>query len=453
MRDQLNVPIFVDMTGIGFEVDCTNPLSVANITAAPRHNKVDVTWTHDGTATATYEIYRGLWYDTTVGVSAYPEYDDLAGNTIPTRPADRDAAAASSEWEYAGAVPVGTTSFVDLGTDIFGFNPFAPNGDDRGVYYYEVFAVDGALNGSAAAPANDRATNYWLGDVSAIDGFVAVDDITALGTAFATADGDGSYNNNVDVGPTDDWSAKGIPATDDLIDFEDLMIFALNFSVVGPAKAGGEISDVLELAWVQREDGRWALHLLNGSGLQGVRVRANLPVGNVEAGELLTSQGETPFLINVGSKLDVNLALLGQGVSFVGSGELFVVNSEVDIKASDLVIDPRATDNSKFEYTLDKVSGANTPMAFALNANYPNPFNPMTKISFSLPAAQDVKLSVYSLDGRLVATLLNETRGPGQHDVVWMGRDDAGHGAASGTYFYRLDAGPYSQVRKMTLMK
>ena len=88
MRDSLNAPIFVDMTGIGFDVDCTNPLPVDNITAAPRHNKVDVTWTHDGADTIAYEIYRGLWYDTIAGVSAYPEYDDLAGNTFPTRPSD-----------------------------------------------------------------------------------------------------------------------------------------------------------------------------------------------------------------------------------------------------------------------------------------------------------------------------------------------------------------------------
>jgi len=160
-----------------------------------------------------------------------------------------------------------------------------------------------------------------------------------------------------------------------------------------------------------------------------------------------------PFLVNVGSKLDVNLALLGQGVSFTGSGELFIVNSPVEIKVSDLAIDPRATDNSRVEYTMDKVSGTNTPLVFNLSANYPNPFNPMTKISFSLPTSQMFELAVYSLDGRRVATLLSETRGAGAHEVVWMGRDDAGRAAASGTYFYRLNAGPYSQVHKMTLMK
>ena len=49
--------------------------------------------------------------------------------------------------------------------------------------------------------------------------------------------------------------------------------------------------------------------------------------------------------------------------------------------------------------------------------------------------------------------LVNETRGAGLHEVVWNGRDDSGRGVSSGTYFYRVEAGPYSDVKKMTLMK
>jgi flagellar hook assembly protein FlgD len=102
---------------------------------------------------------------------------------------------------------------------------------------------------------------------------------------------------------------------------------------------------------------------------------------------------------------------------------------------------------------MDEASGSLTPRVFALNANYPNPFNPMTKISFSLPEAQDVRLEVYAVDGRRVATLINEQRGPGLHEVIWNGLDDSGRQASSGMYFYRIDAGPYSAVQKMTLMK
>ncbi len=457
MRDPQNVPMFVDTFGMAFAVDCTVPLPVANITAAPGHNKVDVSWVHNGDDTIAYEVYRGLRYVTTVGNSAYPEYNDISdNNTIPTRPSNRDVAVASAEWEYAGAVLVGSNTFTDVGAAQVGGGTFDPAGGDRGIYYYEVFAVDAAINTSVAAPANDRATNYWLGDVSPMDGEVYVDDITALGTAFATNEGDLAYNAFVDVGPTDTASPMGIPTCDDLIDFEDLMIFALNFGEVSPAKAKAPISNIVELAWVKRDDNRWALHLVSGSGLQGLHVSASLPEGSiasVEAGALITSQGLDVFLINSGTRLDVNLALLGRNASFVGSGEIFVVDSPVQINAADLIIDARGNDNSHIETTLDQLSGVNTPVVFQLSTNYPNPFNPMTKINFSLPSTQSVELVVYSLDGRRVATLLNETRAAGHHDVVWMGRDSAGRAVSSGTYFYRLNAGPYSQVRKMTLMK
>ncbi len=442
-RDPANVFIFADMNGMSFVVDCTAPGPVADITAAPRHNGVDVTWTHDGTDTATFEIYRGLWYDTTINNSAYPEYDDV-GAIVPTRPADRAGAIASGEWVYAGTVGVGTLNFTDTWTDE----------TNRGVYYYEVFAVDTAGNGSIAAADNDRATNYWLGDVPPyIDGYVDVDDITVLGACFATVDGPAPYNNMCDVGPTDDWSRVGIPLTDDIIDFEDLMVFSMNYSVVGPAKQAMPISKVIDLAWVHNDDGSWSLHLVRGTGLKGVHVRSGVAVISVSQGDLLASQDEMAFLVNTGNALDVNLALMGRDLGFVGAGELFVIESGSAIEPEDLSIDLRGTDNSKLDYNLDKVSGSNTPMAFKLGANYPNPFNPMTKISFSLPEATDVVMAVYSLDGRKVATLLNETRGAGDHEVVWMGRNDAGQLVASGTYFYMIDAGPYSQVRKMTLMK
>ncbi len=443
-RDPDNVSIFADMNGMSFVVDCTAPGPVADITAAPRHNKVDVTWTHDGSDTATYEIYRGLWYDSATDESAYPEYDDLAGSTIPTRPTDLAGAIASAQWAHAGSVAAGTFSFPDMWLDE----------TDRGVYYYEVFAVDAAGNGSSAAADNDRATNYWLGDVPPyIDGFVAVGDITVLGSCMGTSHGGGSYNNHCDVGPTDDASSVGIPETDDLIDFEDLMIFSINYGVVGPAKRALPISQIIDLAWVQKDDGRWALHLVGGTGLKGVHVRANVSVINVTAGDLLAAQPEMTFLVNTGAAMDVNLALMGRDLGFVGTGELFVLEAAAAVSPEDLSIDVRGTDNSKLDYTLDKIGGADTPKIFNLGANYPNPFNPMTKINFSLPEAQDVMLAVYSLDGRKVATLLNEMRAAGPHEVVWMGRNDAGQAVASGTYFYRIDAGPHSQVRKMTLMK
>jgi hypothetical protein len=196
-----------------------------------------------------------------------------------------------------------------------------------------------------------------------------------------------------------------------------------------------------------------ALRLVNGSGLKGLNVRADLPIGSVEAGQLLDDQSELTFLKNVGQNLDVSVAVMGVNQGFDGTGDLFIVRADAGITVDDLRLTLRGTDNSNLEFTMDTTSGTLTPRVFALNANYPNPFNPMTKISFSLPETQDVKLAVYGIDGRKIATLINETRGPGLHEIVWTGRNDNGQAVASGMYFYRIDAGPYSQVHKMTLMK
>ena len=90
---------------------------------------------------------------------------------------------------------------------------------------------------------------------------------------------------------------------------------------------------------------------------------------------------------------------------------------------------------------------------FALAQNSPNPFNPVTTIRFTLPESRDVRLTVFDAAGRLVTTLLDETRGVGSHQVEWDGTDAFGRFVGSGIYFYRLNAGKFVESRKMILLK
>lgn len=89
----------------------------------------------------------------------------------------------------------------------------------------------------------------------------------------------------------------------------------------------------------------------------------------------------------------------------------------------------------------------------ALHQNRPNPFNPATEISFALPHAASVDLAVYTVNGRRVATLVNQDLDAGEHRVIWDGRDTTGQRVASGAYFYRLNAGGEVQVKRMSLVK
>jgi hypothetical protein len=88
-----------------------------------------------------------------------------------------------------------------------------------------------------------------------------------------------------------------------------------------------------------------------------------------------------------------------------------------------------------------------------LLGNKPNPFNPTTAISFVLPTTKHVSLSIYDASGKLVRTLVEDTRGFGPHSVEWNGTDNLGNEVGSGIYFYRLVAGKFQQSRKMVLLK
>ncbi len=93
-------------------------------------------------------------------------------------------------------------------------------------------------------------------------------------------------------------------------------------------------------------------------------------------------------------------------------------------------------------------AGSFVPLRFALQQNYPNPFNPLTHIVFDLPQGAGVRLAVYDLTGRKVADLVNGYKEAGRYSVAF----DASR-LASGMYVYRLEAGKYSAVRRMLLMK
>ena len=90
---------------------------------------------------------------------------------------------------------------------------------------------------------------------------------------------------------------------------------------------------------------------------------------------------------------------------------------------------------------------------FALCQNYPNPFNPETDISYVLPCACHVNVSIYNLLGQRVATIVNEYQTAGHRTVHWDAKDENGEQAASGLFFYRIQAGDFVQSRKMVLMK
>jgi hypothetical protein len=99
------------------------------------------------------------------------------------------------------------------------------------------------------------------------------------------------------------------------------------------------------------------------------------------------------------------------------------------------------------------------PVAFSVGQNYPNPFNPVTVIRYSVPVTREanvrqdpilshISLKVYDMLGQLVATLVDDTKAPGEYTARW----DASN-APSGIYYYRFVAGGFTDIKKMVYLK
>jgi hypothetical protein len=91
---------------------------------------------------------------------------------------------------------------------------------------------------------------------------------------------------------------------------------------------------------------------------------------------------------------------------------------------------------------------AQLPAEFSLSQNYPNPFNSTTRICFQISRRAQMILKVYDIVGREVATLLDEVKQAGEHEVEWNASDQP-----SGVYFCRFASGKFTDVKKMILMK
>ncbi len=98
-------------------------------------------------------------------------------------------------------------------------------------------------------------------------------------------------------------------------------------------------------------------------------------------------------------------------------------------------------------------NSAQLPKSVELYQNFPNPFNPTTSIQYSLDSRQSVRIDIFDIRGRQVATIVDDVKDAGIYQAYWDGRDDNGTPAASGIYFYRLKTDDQKFTKKMILLK
>ena len=106
-----------------------------------------------------------------------------------------------------------------------------------------------------------------------------------------------------------------------------------------------------------------------------------------------------------------------------------------------------------WNYTASVRVSSSKPLEYALHANYPNPFNPSTTISYSLKDNQHTKLVIFNAIGQKIRTLVNEPQTAGFHMVQWDGRNSLGEQVSSGVYFYCIEAGEFKKTRRMMLIE
>jgi hypothetical protein len=437
-----------------FIKDTTPPDPPTDFVALPGHNKTHLSWTNPAGDPSFVGVEIRV-----VGWTDYPEYG-TPGPAAPSYPAN--------ETEGTLVTQAAGTSYDD--------NPRTP----RDIYYYSAFSYDCAGNYSALGPtAKDRTTSYWLGDINPTgswDGNVDINDLAPFSNAFGTSDGDLGWNNEADFGPTDDFSRFGIPLPDNIIQFEDLMIFAMNYGNVTPAGVSrrlattapalaDEVSVRLVLKGTEGSVSTYALVLDNNAEvLKGVSVTVDLGVGSELVAARAAGGGKRSnvFFGTVAGEhgqVDLCAAALGVGVPLTVSGEIAEIEvshaaempAEVRISGGEL----RDLENRGAEVSGTKPGGTPyMPKSTAVFQNTPNPFNPTTTIAFDVATPGVVTIRIYDVSGRLVRTLTDGERPQGRHTEVWDGRDNRGSAVRSGIYFYRMTAPGYrSPTKKMLLLK
>jgi hypothetical protein len=404
--------------------------------------------------TTTAKVYRAPF-------GHYPYYDD-AGGAVPPAPG---AYPPSGPW-------VLTPVTSDGGTDL-------PS--TRDFWYYVVYDVNACGDVSAPSAVTTGTLDYHLGDVSdgithgQGDNLVQTADISELGAHYGISLGPLDPLGYLDVGPTTTHYVDGRPLTDQLVNFEDLILFAINYAHVSspatrPASvvAGGDpksiTADELIVSspdHVAMEEVLSAPLVMRGTGaVQGLSIHLSwnpavvVPTG-FTTGQFMHDLDGAALSAKVGS---VDVAVFGLGRGVTGEGELASVTFRViaagDPKIAIESVDARDTHNESVHVSTSRETQSPlVPKITAMQSATPNPFRGSVALGFALAQAGRVQFDIYSVDGRRVKTVTSGAFEAGEYSFSWDGRDEGGNAMSAGVYYARLVAGPSKFSRTITLLK
>jgi len=360
-------------------------------------------------------------------------------------------------------------------------NSYDFEGPQDDLYAFGIWTLSNAgLWSNPISPNNQvMENNYRLGDfedpdeVLGSDGCLSFDpEFVALAVSYNTDLGETYYDEYLDFAPTSDLSETGYAIPDTHVDFEDLVIFALNYKwsrartecdgqkiVGGPALASApDITVSAEIPSFSRigEEFTVPISISDGTGIAGYHLvfdynPAVLEVVSVNPGEVYQGVNRTFFYYDTDAEgIDISSAVLND--EGLRAGEIAVVTFRTRatgaVNLEDELLDIRDWSNQKATVSFELAAkGGSLPTEYQLSQNYPNPFNPTTTVELALPQAGQYRLTIYNVIGQVVD--------------VFEGYSDAGYvtfnwdasGQASGVYLYKVTVGNFSATKKMVLLK
>ena len=402
---------------------------------------------------ASLELYRAPFGN-------YPSYDNgAAAGSVPPLPSYPPGGRWSPVSLTCSATTIGTEECDDFTSS-------------RDFYYYVAFARDRAGNVSPASSLTTGTLNYHLGDVAgggavcAGDDQVSTADISALGSSYGVTFPVGSALQCLDIGPTSTGTVDGLPLTDQRLSFRDLILYAINYSLVSIPASRPQPAAVNALrvtsAGVPAVGQTFAVALdMEGAGdVQGLSAQLDWdpavvePVG-VDEGELIARQGQPGVVLSPGAG-GVDAAMLGVGGGIAGSGTLAKVTFRVKAAGDPAIrigaVDARDAQNRTLGLSTSGGAGS-LPGRTALRMAFPNPFDQNMTIALALSHQGPASVGVFDVAGRKVRSLLQGVQPAGERLVTWDGRDDSGARLGAGVYMLRLDTGGHSETRAVRLVR
>jgi hypothetical protein len=412
------------------------------------NTKITLSWTAVPVG-STVEVWRKAYGN-------YPEYDDgPTPGSVPATP----GAYPPSGWTL-------TTVTAPGGTDEPGTRDF---------WYYVAYVTDGFGTRSPVSNQTTGTLDYHLGDVSdgttpgLGDNQVATSDLSVLGAHYGITGAPVAAFGYLDVGPTTDLSVNARPMTDDKINFEDLVMFALNYFPVASAPQAHATpapssQDALALTAPNTvhagEDIAVRVSFTGTGRVMAISTRLSWDPAVVQpvsftAGDAALEQGAVLFSGAPGSVDGAMFA--GNGHGFAGDGEFATLHFQVvaagDPKFGFAEVDARDARNHAVTLATGITSAVPRAFATAFAPAMPNPFGRSTTFAFSLAKAGRADLEVFSVDGRRVRTITSGVREAGEYRLEWNGADDSGRPISPGVYYARLVTGQGKFTRVVTRLE